>query len=93
MRHGVYQHKLILQTLAYHIKRIQLSANQIKDYPCNALALATTAVRFCTPQTDVSELMFSQGRTRFAGLGNWRVQEAARQTGQIFRQELGQVCE
>ncbi|KAI9069060.1 hypothetical protein FKP32DRAFT_1671709 [Trametes sanguinea] len=43
-RSGIYQGKLIVKTLAYHIKRIQMRADQIRDHPCNALALATTAV-------------------------------------------------
>ncbi|KAI0360031.1 hypothetical protein OH77DRAFT_1517593 [Trametes cingulata] len=43
-RSGFYQGKLVVKTLSYHVKRIQKRADQIRDHPCNALALATTAV-------------------------------------------------
>ena len=43
--HGAYQSTLVSRTLAYHLRRINLRGEQIRDTPCNALALATTAVR------------------------------------------------
>lgn len=51
---GIYQSKLIARTFAYHLRRIGLRADQIRDYPCNALALATTAV--CAMVSIVSNL-------------------------------------
>ncbi|KAI0666051.1 hypothetical protein C8Q78DRAFT_1083304 [Trametes maxima] len=41
---GIYRSKLIGRTFAYHLRRIGLRADQMRDWPCNALALATTAV-------------------------------------------------
>ncbi|KAI0349154.1 hypothetical protein OH77DRAFT_1432310 [Trametes cingulata] len=41
---GIYQSKIIARTFAYHLRRIGLRADQVRDCPCNALALATTAV-------------------------------------------------
>ncbi|KAI0324377.1 hypothetical protein GY45DRAFT_1375605 [Cubamyces sp. BRFM 1775] len=41
---GAYQSKLVIHTFTYHIRRINMRAEQIRDWPCNALALATTAV-------------------------------------------------
>ncbi|KAI0669673.1 hypothetical protein C8Q78DRAFT_1080367 [Trametes maxima] len=40
----VYQGKLIACTFSYHLRRTGLRADQFRDYPCNALALATTAI-------------------------------------------------
>lgn len=45
MNIGAYQGTLIARTFAYHIQRIKMRGDQIRDWPCNALALATTAVR------------------------------------------------
>ncbi|KAI0639527.1 hypothetical protein C8Q77DRAFT_71063 [Trametes polyzona] len=43
-RIGAYRNKLIVRTLGYHLKRIMIRAENIHDHPCNALALAVTAV-------------------------------------------------
>ncbi|KAI0631783.1 hypothetical protein C8Q77DRAFT_1228708 [Trametes polyzona] len=39
-----YQGKLVVQTFAHHLRRVQRRAHQVRDHPCNALALVTTAV-------------------------------------------------
>ncbi|KAI0348873.1 hypothetical protein OH77DRAFT_1432545 [Trametes cingulata] len=41
---GIYQSKIIARTFAYHLRRIGLRSEQLRDWPCNALALVTTAV-------------------------------------------------
>ncbi|KAI0629757.1 hypothetical protein C8Q77DRAFT_1212139 [Trametes polyzona] len=45
LRHArPYQGKLVIQTFAHHLRRVQRRAHQVRDHPCNALALVTTAV-------------------------------------------------
>ncbi|OJT08204.1 hypothetical protein TRAPUB_900 [Trametes pubescens] len=60
---AIYQSKLIARTLAYHLCRIGLRADQIHDYPCNALALATTAVERALKMWDSSLFKHPKGHS------------------------------
>ncbi|KAI0647707.1 hypothetical protein C8Q79DRAFT_1043120 [Trametes meyenii] len=43
-KQSVYEGKLVAYTFGYHLRRTGLRADRFRDFPCNALALATTAV-------------------------------------------------
>ncbi|RDX41935.1 hypothetical protein OH76DRAFT_1422804 [Lentinus brumalis] len=70
-KYGIYQHKFILKTLAYHLKRIQIPVEQIKDYPCNALALATTAVERALRAWETGEFKKPRGAAGQFSDRNW----------------------
>ncbi|KAI0704507.1 hypothetical protein C8T65DRAFT_696547 [Cerioporus squamosus] len=70
-KYGIYQNKLILYTLGYHIKRIQLPANMIRDHPCNALALATTAVERALRTWETGEHKKPRGEAGKFSDKNW----------------------
>ncbi|KAI0823781.1 hypothetical protein BC628DRAFT_1339862 [Trametes gibbosa] len=80
---GAYQGTLVARTFAYHIQRIKMRTDQIRDWPCNALALSTTAVEralkmwstgsFNKPKMHSEEAKFSDrlwGRTANEYLGS-----------------------
>ncbi|KAM5544321.1 hypothetical protein V8D89_001981 [Ganoderma adspersum] len=64
--HGAYQGTLISRTFAYHLKRINLCGDQIRDHPCNALALTTTAVERALLMWSSGSLVRPCGRTEEA---------------------------
>ncbi|RPD53918.1 hypothetical protein L226DRAFT_525882 [Lentinus tigrinus ALCF2SS1-7] len=70
-KYGIYQNKLILYTLGYHLKRIQLPAQTIRDHPCNALALATTAVERALRTWETGEHKKPRGEAGKFSDKNW----------------------
>ncbi|PIL30263.1 hypothetical protein GSI_07441 [Ganoderma sinense ZZ0214-1] len=68
-KHGLYQGTLIAETFVYHLTHIGKTAEQIRDWPCNALALTTAAVEralkmwgtgsFVAPPARTEEAKFS----------------------------------
>ncbi|KAM5535293.1 hypothetical protein V8D89_010978 [Ganoderma adspersum] len=80
--YGAYQGTLISRVLAYHVKRIGIPVARIRDYPCNALTLATTAVeralkmwstgalqrpRGCSEEAKFSERLWGRTANEYMG--------------------------
>nr|VWO95425.1 Serine protease sat autotransporter (EC [Cleaved into: Serine protease sat (Secreted autotransporter toxin sat), Serine protease sat translocator] [Ganoderma boninense] len=64
--HGAYQSTVISRTFAYHLKRINVRGEQIRDHPCNALALVTTAVECALKMWATGSLVHARARTEDA---------------------------
>ncbi|KAI0759213.1 hypothetical protein BD413DRAFT_599026 [Trametes elegans] len=61
---GAYRHKLVVKTLAYHVKRVQKPVDQMREHPPhNALALAVTAVERALKMWESGEFIPPKLRT------------------------------
>ncbi|KAI1782778.1 hypothetical protein LXA43DRAFT_1068291 [Ganoderma leucocontextum] len=84
--YGAYQSTLVSRVLAYHLKRIHISANQIRDHPCNALALAVTAVERALKMWSTGSLQRPRGRSEEAKFSE-------RLWGRIANEYLGGIID
>ncbi|KAI1790339.1 hypothetical protein LXA43DRAFT_1062147 [Ganoderma leucocontextum] len=64
--YGAYQGTLVSRAFAYHLKRINIPADRIRDHPCNALALSTVAVERALKMWSTGALLRPRGRSEEA---------------------------